>query len=305
MTASLCASQPPGSSGGSLLRTARNSRRTAKENRIVHMCTALTASSHPLICSSNERSQTESTPASAPDSRAIAPSAAGGSTVFGSAAQPDAEARAVGCVMDQLPDAGKLENWMLDVQHEQSMLGNHITMVLPAWVQVLHNVLPPSAYTPWLRRAIENLVVCWMSVSFLWALWQLYHHLELFAAAVRPVVRLMMALFGKILRRVDDVLDSWTAKYIHWMKPLDVVVLRIRASGLLTTPLFRSISSFLQSLRHSIATIPVPPAAGQLAARLSAAWAGMYVPLPTWMYQTTKQVVTTTEATFAPLLSSA
>lgn len=190
-----------------------------------------------------------------------------------------------------LQEAARLEERMVDTQHMESVYGHHITMVLPSWVQLLHNVLPTGMYSPGLRKNVETLIVYWMSLSFLWALWQLYHHLELFAAAVRPFVRLMMSVFGRFLRRVDDVLDSWTAKYIHWMKPIDVLIYRIRTSGLLSTSFFKSFASFFSTLHLPSIQLPSLPYVSSLITKVSAAWASVHLPVPTWMAQNTKQMV--------------
>lgn len=99
-----------------------------------------------------------------------------------------------------LSDASLLEGYLYEIQTMRRAAGAAVTMVLPSWVTLMQAVLPVSLYSPGHRRAVERLVVVWMLLSGLWALWQLYQHVDMFAAALRPVVRVLVSHFGRVVR---------------------------------------------------------------------------------------------------------
>jgi hypothetical protein len=99
-----------------------------------------------------------------------------------------------------LSDASLLEGYLYEIQSMRRAAGAAVAMVLPSWVSAMQAILPPALYSPGQRRAVERLVVVWMLLSGLWALWQLYQHVDMFAAALRPVARILVSHFGRVVR---------------------------------------------------------------------------------------------------------
>ena len=100
----------------------------------------------------------------------------------------------------RLADAALLEEYLTALQQQEMETGFVITMVLPSWVLLMHNLLPPFVYSPRTRILIEQLIVLWMMLSGFWALWQLYQHVDMFAAAMRPLVRVLVKHFGQLMK---------------------------------------------------------------------------------------------------------
>mmetsp|Transcript_19109 Transcript_19109/g.62996 ORF Transcript_19109/g.62996 Transcript_19109/m.62996 type:complete len:570 (-) Transcript_19109:48-1757(-) len=192
----------------------------------------------------------------------------------------------------KLEDASILEQKLCRIQEEQEkQLGRSVTMVLPAWVQLLHNFLPTCLYSPSLRKGLETVVVAWMSISGLWACWQLYQHVELFGAALRPFVKVLRMRFEWIMQKINKTFQTWTDKYIHWLKPLDVIRDRLFSSGAMSSllaheisriygvvastaePLLSSVQAGMQMLLASVAA-----STASLSAAISPYTSSMYLP---------------------------
>lgn len=96
-----------------------------------------------------------------------------------------------------------------------------------------------------------------MALQGTWAFWQLYQHVDIFRASLRPFVRVASqaidAVTGRLTKRLDTLTKLLTRQYMHWLKPLEVLVYRtvppsiMRRGRLLLRPLRASLEPLIRA----------------------------------------------------------
>ncbi|MES1910534.1 MAG: hypothetical protein MHM6MM_003112 [Cercozoa sp. M6MM] len=110
---------------------------------------------------------------------------------------------------------------------------------LPGWAKFV----PSTLYWYRLRRGIDWLTVVWTVVSMGWALWQLYHHFDLFhhilldlAARLRPLLDVVNRYLGTFISTADAFLHVATRQWNNLLRPIWSLVSGVIGGALM--PLF-------------------------------------------------------------------
>ena len=105
----------------------------------------------------------------------------------------------------------------------QAKVPSKIREGLPEWV----NYIPYRWYSANLRRFIEYLLVFYTILSLLWAVWQLYRHVDFIQAYLKPFVIFIEHYFS-ILKSWFQYLDSLfivlSHYWWHYIKPLLMIL---------------------------------------------------------------------------------
>ena len=126
---------------------------------------------------------------------------------------------------------------------------------LPEWV----HWIPRKLYTPGFRQFIETSILIYTVLSILWALWQLYRHVDFMRAYVQPILDLLryhIRLMDKMMHVLNDVLEKFTERWFSYLKP-GYVLLTSLASPLLSlvAPIWVSISSAVDIFKFTFGPI--------------------------------------------------
>eukprot|EP01134_Creolimax_fragrantissima_P001664 CFRG1664T1 len=103
--------------------------------------------------------------------------------------------------------------------------GHLIYRGIPSWA----NSFP--RYTPRVRQVVNNLVVVWTILSLLWAIWQLYHYIDVFPTFMKWIVSQVTDLCDKFLFGYLMGFDAWlttfTQSFFYQYRPLYVVAMPV------------------------------------------------------------------------------
>lgn len=94
---------------------------------------------------------------------------------------------------------------------------------LPDWVQYI----PLKMYTPFFRGTIEFVLTFYTIFSILWALWQLYRHVDFIRAYVRPVIDMLInqiKSLDKLIQVANAVFEEFTKQWLAYLKPVYVIL---------------------------------------------------------------------------------
>ncbi|EDO37164.1 predicted protein [Nematostella vectensis] len=94
---------------------------------------------------------------------------------------------------------------------------------LPDWIQYL----PRMLYTPFLRRVIEVFLVCYTFFSIMWALWQLYRHVDFIRAYVQPLIDALIShiqTLDKILQFLNTIFEEYTRQWMAYLRPVCLIL---------------------------------------------------------------------------------
>lgn len=94
---------------------------------------------------------------------------------------------------------------------------------LPDWVQYI----PLKVYTPFFRGTIEFVLTFYTIFSILWALWQLYRHVDFIRAYVRPVIDMLISQIkslDKLIQVANTVFEEFTKQWLAYLKPVYVIM---------------------------------------------------------------------------------
>ena len=91
--------------------------------------------------------------------------------------------------------------------------------VLPRWVRLV----PPTLYTPALRRGIETALALWSAISIVWAFWQLYRNLPLLRELVAPFVRIGVRYADVLAAHANAALQELTEVWAHYLRPVQLL----------------------------------------------------------------------------------
>lgn len=128
---------------------------------------------------------------------------------------------------------------------------------LPDWTPYI----PHRVYTPAVRRLIESAITLYTIFSILWAVWQLYRHVDFIRAYVQPIIDTLkyhVELMDKCIQFFNSLFEEMTKQWLAYIKP-GYVILSSFASPLIAAgremwTAFVSISAafavFLQPFYH-------------------------------------------------------
>ena len=106
---------------------------------------------------------------------------------------------------------------------KQTKMPSKIREGLPEWV----NYIPYRWYSANLRRVIEYLLVFYTIVSLLWAVWQLYRHVDFIRSYLKPIVTFIEHYFSMLKSWFQWMDDAFTVLSHYWwnfIKPLFMIV---------------------------------------------------------------------------------
>eukprot|EP00794_Sanderia_malayensis_P011956 gene11956-13193_t len=89
---------------------------------------------------------------------------------------------------------------------------------LPEWV----NYIPYRWYSASTRRTIEYLLILYTLLSLLWAMWQLYRHVDFIQAYLKPIVKFIEYYFSVLkvwFQWLDDLFDVVSDYWWNYFKP--------------------------------------------------------------------------------------
>eukprot|EP00112_Aurelia_sp_Birch-Aquarium-sp1_P020683 Seg539.7 transcript_id=Seg539.7/GoldUCD/mRNA.D3Y31 product="hypothetical protein" protein_id=Seg539.7/GoldUCD/D3Y31 len=94
---------------------------------------------------------------------------------------------------------------------------------LPEWV----NYIPYRWYSAKMRRIIEYLLITYTLLSLLWAVWQLYRHVDFIRSYLKPIVKFIehyFSIFKAWFQWLDDLFSSLNHYWWHYFKPFFMLV---------------------------------------------------------------------------------
>ena len=89
---------------------------------------------------------------------------------------------------------------------------------LPEWV----NYIPAHLYTRSTRKTIEYILMTYTLLTLMWAMWQLYKHVDFIRQYLKPFVHLIeyyLALLKGMFRWLDGIADYLSGLWWKYMKP--------------------------------------------------------------------------------------
>ena len=166
-----------------------------------------------------------------------------------------------------LGEASKLGQ-LVQAAHAARASASHLlplTLGVPAWAPKV----PHHLYSDGFRRLAERLWLVWTAGTVFWALWQLYHNVELIHAAFEPMVLFVYARYTSVLDDLNAFLAWMTLVFYAWFRPLTIVATSLRpvlqplytALSLVSGPILRAAEPLLAALGHvtqALGRIPIP-----------------------------------------------
>lgn len=113
---------------------------------------------------------------------------------------------------------------------------SHLSLIegLPYWV----------LYVPWMfyskrtRRFLQQLLFLYTLLSVLWALWQLYRHVNVIRVVIQPIIVTLRYYLSSVVELFDWMFAVFTVWWHTLLSPLNVL------RGLLLAPMLRIITDF-------------------------------------------------------------
>lgn len=122
---------------------------------------------------------------------------------------------------------------------------------LPDWTPYI----PHRVYTPGVRRIIELIITLYKIFSILWALWQLYRHVDFIRAYIQPFIDALkyhVELMDKCIQFLNSLFEEMTNQWLAYVKP-GYVILSSFASPLIAVG--QELWSVLSSISLAIAVV--------------------------------------------------
>lgn len=94
---------------------------------------------------------------------------------------------------------------------------------LPDWTPYI----PHRVYTPAVRRLIELVITLYTIFSILWAVWQLYRHVDFIRAYVQPIIDTLkyhVELMDKCIQFLNSLFEEMTNQWLAYVKPGYVIL---------------------------------------------------------------------------------
>lgn len=125
---------------------------------------------------------------------------------------------------------------------------------LPEWV----NYIPAKWYSSSIRKVIEYCLIIYTILTIMWALWQLYKHVDFIRRYIRPVIELIefyVQILKSWFRWLDSFADQLNKYWWKYMKPVYVLYVTFYASlAQLFKPL-RNISGVIANILGPFAQV--------------------------------------------------
>ena len=125
---------------------------------------------------------------------------------------------------------------------------------LPDWTPYI----PHRVYTPTVRRIIELVITLYTIFSILWAVWQLYRHVDFIRAYIQPIIDALkyhVELMDKCIQFLNKLFEEMTDQWLAYVKP-GYVILSSFASPLITVG--REMWSVIYSISLAFAVVFQP-----------------------------------------------
>lgn len=100
---------------------------------------------------------------------------------------------------------------------------NKLREGLPDWTPYI----PHRVYTPAVRRLIESVITLYTIFSILWAMWQLYRHVDFIRAYVQPIIDALkyhVELMDKCIQFLNSLFEEMTKQWLAYFKPVYVIL---------------------------------------------------------------------------------
>ena len=94
---------------------------------------------------------------------------------------------------------------------------------LPDWTPYI----PHRIYTPAVRKIIELIITFYTIFSILWALWQLYRHVDFIRAYIQPFIDALkyhVELMDKCIQFLNSLFEELTNQWLAYVKPGYVIL---------------------------------------------------------------------------------
>ena len=120
-----------------------------------------------------------------------------------------------------------------DPNNPQSNPRQFIREGLPSWVQYI----PHYFYSKRTRQCIQFAIYVYLVFSVMWALWQLYRHVDFVRESVQPLIELLQyqyRLLGYVIEFFNTLFEEYTVQWLCFIKPL-YMVMSTMAAPLLQT----------------------------------------------------------------------
>ena len=125
---------------------------------------------------------------------------------------------------------------------------------LPDWTPYI----PHRVYTPAVRRVIELVITLYTIFSILWAVWQLYRHVDFIRAYIQPIIDALkyhVQLMDQCIQFLNNLFEEMTNQWLAYVKP-GYVILSSFASPLIAVG--REMWSVIYSISLAFAVVFQP-----------------------------------------------
>ncbi len=118
-----------------------------------------------------------------------------------------------------------------DTQEEQKPPASQLTLLegLPYWV----TYIPWMLYSKKTRIVLQRLLVLYTLLSVLWALWQLYRHVNVIRFVIQPIIAALKYYLSSVFELFDWFFAIFTLWWNTFLSPLNVL------RGLLLAPMLQ------------------------------------------------------------------
>ncbi|XP_065070314.1 uncharacterized protein LOC135695247 [Rhopilema esculentum] len=129
---------------------------------------------------------------------------------------------------------------------KRTKLPSKIREGLPEWV----NYIPYQWYSAKMRRAIEYALITYTILSLLWAVWQLYRHVDFIRSYLKPIVQFIehyLSMFKTWFQWIDDLFAILSHYWWHYLKP--IIMLLVAALSPIFQ-IFRPLKGIINIIPH-------------------------------------------------------
>lgn len=131
----------------------------------------------------------------------------------------------------------------------------HLSLLegLPFWVLYM----PWTIYSKKTRRFLQTLLLLYTFLSVMWALWQLYRHVNVIRVVIQPVIVALRYYLTSVVELFDSAFALFTVWWHTLLSPLNVL------QGLLLAPILKLVTEFkwifspMYNLLHSSGLLSV------------------------------------------------
>lgn len=111
--------------------------------------------------------------------------------------------------------------------------GPQITFMepLPFWVQYI----PWWVYSRGVRRSIQKIIFLYSFFSVMWALWQLYRHVNVIHDVLEPIIAALRIYLSSVMEMFDWFFAIFTDFWMRFLSPLNIL------QGILLAPLLQAL----------------------------------------------------------------